>query len=66
VALVALGNPYIVRTFPKAAAFLLTFSTVVPSETAAVKALFGEIPFRGHSPVSIPGVVELGGGITAP
>ena len=38
--LIALGNPYMVRIFPKAAAFLLTFSTVPLSETAAVKALF--------------------------
>ncbi len=31
VALIALGNPYLVRAFPNAAAFLLTFSTVPPS-----------------------------------
>jgi len=63
VALVAMGNPYLVRSFPKAAAFLLTFSTVPPSETAAVQALFGEIPIRGHTPVTIPGVAKLGEGI---
>jgi len=63
VALIAVGNPYLVRSFPKAAAFLLTFSTVPPSETAAVKALFGEIAVRGHSPVTIPGVAKLGDGI---
>lgn len=61
--LVALGNPYLVRSFPKAGAFLLTFSTVPISETAAVKALFGEIPIRGHLPVSIPGVAKIGDGI---
>ena len=66
VVLIAMGNPYLVRSFPKAAAFLLTFSTVPPSETAAVKALFGEIPIRGHVPVSIPGVAKLGEGIQLP
>jgi beta-N-acetylhexosaminidase len=66
VALIAMGNPYLVRSFPKAAAFLLTFSTVPPSETAAVKALFGEIPIRGHLPVSIPGVAKIGEGIQLP
>ncbi len=60
VALIALGNPYLVRSFPKAAAFLLTFSTVPPSETAAVKALFGDSAMRGHTPVSIPGVAKIG------
>jgi beta-N-acetylhexosaminidase len=63
VVLIAMGNPYLVRSFPKAAAFLLTFSTVPPSETSAVKALFGEIPIRGHLPVSIPGVARIGEGI---
>jgi len=66
VVLIAMGNPYLVRSFPKAAAFLLTFSTVPPSEAAAVKALFGEIPIRGHLPVSIPGVAKLGEGIQLP
>lgn len=66
VALIALGNPYLVRSFPKAAAFLLTFSTVPPSETAAVQALFGETPIRGHTPVTIPGVAKIGDGIEVP
>jgi beta-N-acetylhexosaminidase len=66
VVLVALGNPYLVRSFPKAAAFLLTFSTVPLSETAAVKALFGAIPIRGHLPVSIPGVAKIGDGMELP
>jgi beta-N-acetylhexosaminidase len=63
VALIAMGNPYLVRSFPKASGMLLTFSTVPPSETAAVKALFGEMPIHGHSPVTIPGVAKLGEGI---
>jgi beta-N-acetylhexosaminidase len=66
VALIALGNPYLVRSFPKAAAFLLTFSTVPPSETAAAKALFGGAAVSGHTPVSIPGVAQLGDGIQLP
>jgi hypothetical protein len=28
-----------------------------------VKALFGEIPVTGHTPVSIPGFAKLGDGI---
>ena len=39
VTLVALGNPYLLRNFPNVAAYLATFSTVPPSEIAAVKAL---------------------------
>lgn len=63
VALIAMGNPYLLRNFSSAAACLATFSTVQLSETAAVKALWGEIPIRGHLPVTIPGVAAYGEGI---
>ncbi len=63
VILIALGNPYLLRNFPNVSAYLATFSTVPPSEIAAAKALFGEIPIRGHLPVSIPGMAKLGDGI---
>ena len=61
--LIAMGNPYLLRNFPNVAAYLATFSTVPPSEAAAVKALWGEIPVRGHLPVTIPGYAALGEGI---
>lgn len=65
VVFVALGNPYLLRSFPKVSAYIAAFSTVPPSELAAVKALFGEIPFRGRLPVTIPGVAPSGTGIQA-
>ena len=63
VALVALGNPYLLRNFPNVAAYLATFSTVPPCENAALKALFGEIKISGRLPVTIPGLAPLGDGI---
>ena len=66
VALVALGNPYLLRNFPGVTAYLATFSNVPPSEMAAVEALFGEIDIRGHLPVSIPGLANYGEGIQVP
>jgi beta-N-acetylhexosaminidase len=63
VTLVALGSPYLLRDFPNVAAYLATFSNVPPSETSAVKALFGEMAIRGHTPVSIPGLASYGDGI---
>jgi beta-N-acetylhexosaminidase len=63
VALVALGNPYLLRSFPGVTAYLATFSSVPPSEAAAVEALFGETDIRGHLPVSIPGIAIYGEGI---
>jgi beta-N-acetylhexosaminidase len=59
-------NPYLLTSVPSATAFLTTFSSSLPSEIAAVKALFGEIPIIGHTPVSIPGFAQLGDGIQLP
>jgi len=59
-------NPYLLTVIPGAAAFLTTFSSSLPSEIAAVKALFGEIPVTGHTPVSIPGFAQPGDGIQLP
>jgi len=66
VTLVALGDPYLLSAFPKVAAYLTTYSTVAPAEIAAVKALYGEIPIRGHLPVTIPNVAKYGDGIQLP
>jgi len=65
-AVVAMGNPYLAANFPKIENYMCTFSNVSVSETAAVKALFGEIPIRGHLPVSIPNMAKRGSGIERP
>jgi beta-N-acetylhexosaminidase len=64
--LVAMGNPYLASDFPKVENYMCTFSNATVSETAAVKALFGEITIRGHLPVSIPNVAQRGAGIERP
>ena len=66
VAIVAMGNPYLLSAFPKTAAYLATFSSTPPSESSAVKALFGEIPVTGHMPVTIPAYAKYGEGIQQP
>jgi beta-N-acetylhexosaminidase len=66
VLLAALGNPYLVRSFPTVAAYLTTYSPTPTSEAALAKALFGEIPITGQLPVTIPGVAKYGDGIQVP
>ena len=66
VALISLGNPYMVRSFADVKAYAATFSPTTTSETAAVKAMFGEIAITGHLPVSIPGIARIGDGIQLP
>jgi beta-N-acetylhexosaminidase len=65
-AVVAMGNPYLASDFPKIENYMCTFSNASVSEIAAIKALFGEIPIRGHLPVSIPNVAQRGAGIERP
>jgi beta-N-acetylhexosaminidase len=64
VVLVSMGNPYIARSFPDVKAYMTTYSTVPPSESAAVNALFGIAPITGKLPVSIPGIAPYGAGLT--
>jgi len=62
----AMGNPYVVQDFPAIENYVCAFSNATVSETAAVKAIFGEIPISGHLPVTIPGVASRGDGIDRP
>ncbi len=65
-AIVAMGNPYLASSFPTIENYMCTFSNATVSEVAAVKALFGEIPIRGHLPVTIPNIAERGAGLERP
>jgi beta-N-acetylhexosaminidase len=65
-AVVAMGNPYLASDFPKIKTYMCTFSNATVSEVGAIKALFGEIPIRGHLPVTIPNVARRGAGIERP
>ena len=62
-AVIAMGNPYLASDFPKIENYMCTFSNATVSEVAAIKALFGEIPIRGHLPVTIPNVAQRGAGL---
>jgi len=65
-AVIAMGNPYLAGDFPQIENYMCTFSNATVSEVSAVKALFGEIPIRGHLPVTIPNVAQRGAGIERP
>jgi beta-N-acetylhexosaminidase len=63
VVLISLGNPYLVRRFFGVKAYVATYSTVPPSETAAVRALYGLVPITGRLPVTIPAIAAWHSGI---
>lgn len=62
----AMGNPYVVQDFPAIENYVCAFSNATVSETAAVRAIFGEISIGGHLPVTIPGVASRGEGLERP
>jgi beta-N-acetylhexosaminidase len=55
---VSLGNPYLITQYPAVRNYVCTFSNAPVSELSAIKFLFGEMPARGHLPVTIPGVAQ--------
>lgn len=63
VALISMGNPYLLSAFPNVAAYAAAFSTVSTSEIAVARAIFGEIAIQGKMPVSIPGYAKIGDGL---
>jgi beta-N-acetylhexosaminidase len=62
----AMGNPYVIEDFPAIQNYLCAYSNATVSETAAVKAVFGEIAIGGHLPVEIPGIAARGEGLERP
>jgi beta-N-acetylhexosaminidase len=60
---VAFGNPYVGSQLPDVGSYLCTYSNTPASAIGLTKALFGEIPIHGRTPVSIPGVATRGAGL---
>jgi beta-N-acetylhexosaminidase len=50
------GSPYLIERFPQAQTWLAAFGISDVAQISMARALFGQIPVRGHLPVTIPGV----------
>jgi len=48
-----MGTPYLTKDFPTIQNYICAFSNATVSEISVARALFGEIPIPGHSPVNI-------------
>lgn len=64
VAVIAFGSPYLIRQFPEAKTYAVTYAIEDVAQFAAAKTLFGEVKFQGKLPVGIPNLFEIGSGIT--
>jgi beta-N-acetylhexosaminidase len=61
------GSPYLIERFPQAETWLSAFGISDVAQISMARALFGEIPIRGHLPVTIPGVdLKAGFGMELP
>jgi beta-glucosidase-like glycosyl hydrolase len=65
VILISFDNPYLISKFPNIQTYINTYSNTQFSQQAALKAILGEIEFKGKLPVSIPDTdFNIGDGIT--
>jgi beta-N-acetylhexosaminidase len=60
---VAGGNPYVIRQFPRVASYLVTYGRGDALERAAARAVLGRAPITGRTPVSLPGFFAVGDGL---
>ncbi|MBD3413666.1 MAG: glycoside hydrolase family 3 protein [Candidatus Aminicenantes bacterium] len=60
---ISFGSPYFLKHFPDVDTYICAYRRAPLAQQAAAKAVFGEIGFRGHLPVSIPGLYKVGHGI---
>lgn len=57
------GSPYLLPTVPSLPTYVLTYDTHHAAEISAVRAITGQIPFRGKLPISLPGFYPVGHGL---
>ena len=62
VGVIAFGSPYLIRQFPEAKNYVVAYAIEEVAQTAAVRVMFGEVPFQGKLPVAVPGIFEIGSG----
>ncbi|MBS1271975.1 MAG: Beta-hexosaminidase [Candidatus Marinimicrobia bacterium] len=60
---VGFGTPYLLRYFPEARSFFLTYSSSSESQRTVAAAMFGEQSVSGTLPISLPAGYEMGHGL---
>jgi beta-glucosidase-like glycosyl hydrolase len=60
---VSFGSPYVVRDLPETRTYIAAYGVQPVLQKAAARAIFGEAPFTGRLPVTIPGLHRRGEGL---
>ncbi|HEY0970559.1 MAG TPA: glycoside hydrolase family 3 N-terminal domain-containing protein [Gemmatimonadales bacterium] len=63
---VAHGNPYVIRQFPRVGSYVVTYGRGDALERAAARVVTGRAPARGRSPITLPGFFQRGDGLAQP
>jgi beta-N-acetylhexosaminidase len=54
------GSPYLITFVPDLPSYVLAYEYYPAAEEAALKAVLGEIEFKGRLPIELPGLYEIG------
>jgi beta-glucosidase-like glycosyl hydrolase len=60
---IAFGTPYLLREVPSLGTYICAYGIQPVMQVAAVNAIFGDAPFTGRLPVTIPGLYARGHGL---
>jgi beta-N-acetylhexosaminidase len=60
---VAGGNPYVIRQFPRVGTYMVTYGRGDALERAAARAVLGRSAITGKAPITLPGFFRRGDGI---
>ena len=58
------GSPYVLTHITDLPSYIVTYDITPSTELAAVRAITGEIDFRGKLPISLPGMYAVGHGLS--
>ncbi|MDQ3698205.1 MAG: serine hydrolase [Gemmatimonadota bacterium] len=64
VVVIANGNPYVIRQFPRVGSYMATYGIDPSLERASARALVGAAAITGRAPISLPGFFAHGDGIS--
>jgi beta-N-acetylhexosaminidase len=60
------GSPYLITFVPQLPSYVLAYEYYPAAETASLKAVLGEIEFKGRLPVELPGLYDIGHSVATP
>jgi beta-N-acetylhexosaminidase len=60
------GSPFVLTHLPELPSYVVTYDISPTAESAAIRAITGELPFKGKLPVNLPGLYAVGHGMSLP